>query len=135
MKKIFLTFLAITVFLAAAPSYGLKAQDYVAPPVTVSKEKVRMDGKLYYSHIVLEKQTLYSIAKAYGVEIDDIYAANPSLKENGLKKNAIILVPAVNIQEEAAPAPVSEEKKTVKEDKANARKVAREDRKRKKALP
>ena len=39
MKKIFLTFLAITVFLAAAPSYGLKAQDYVAPPVTVSKEK------------------------------------------------------------------------------------------------
>ena len=134
MKKIFLTFLAITVFLAAAPSYGLKAQDYVAPPVTVSKEKVRMDGKLYYSHIVLEKQTLYSIAKAYGVEIDDIYAANPSLKENGLKKNAIILVPAVNIQE-AAPAPVSEEKKTVKEDKANARKAAREDRKRKKALP
>ena len=132
MKKIFLTFLAITVFLAAAPSYGLKAQDYVAPPVTVSKEKVRMDGKLYYSHIVLEKQTLYSIAKAYGVEIDDIYAANPSLKENGLKKNAIILVPAVNIQE-AAPAPVSEEKKTVKEDKANARKTAREDRKRKKA--
>lgn len=132
MKKIFLTFLAITVFLAAAPSYGLKAQDYVAPPVTVSKEKVRMDGKLYYSHIVLEKQTLYSIAKAYGVEIDDIYAANPSLKENGLKKNAIILVPAVNIQE-AAPAPVSEEKKTVKEDKANARKAAREDRKRKKA--
>ena len=133
MKKIFLTFLAITVFLAAAPSYGLKAQDYVAPPVTVSKEKVRMDGKLYYSHIVLEKQTLYSIAKAYGVEIDDIYAANPSLKENGLKKNAIILVPAVNIQEEAAPAPAPEEKKTVKEDKANARKVAREDRKRKKA--
>ena len=48
----------------------------------------------FYSHIVKEKQTLFSIAKAYEVTVDDIYAFNPSLKETGLKKNSIILIPS-----------------------------------------
>lgn len=74
---------------------GIYAQDYVPTPVTISKEKVRVDGKLYYSHIVLERQTLYSICKAYGVNVEDIYSANPSLIDTGLKKNAIILIPVV----------------------------------------
>ena len=64
---------------------GIYAQDYVPTPVTISKEKVRVDGKLYYSHIVLERQTLYSICKAYGVNVEDIYSANPSLIDTGLK--------------------------------------------------
>lgn len=70
------------------------AQGYVAPPVAISKEKVKIDGKVFYSHIVVEKQTLFSISKAYNVSIDDIYRFNPSLKETGLKKNAIILIPS-----------------------------------------
>lgn len=70
------------------------AQDYVAPPITISKEKLKMDGKTYYSHIVIEKQTLYSISKAYGVTVEQIYEANPNLRETGLKKNSIILIPA-----------------------------------------
>ena len=69
-------------------------QDYVAPPVTVSKEKVKVDGKICYTHIVLEKQTLYSISKAYNVSVEDIYAFNPGLRENGLKKNSIIIIPS-----------------------------------------
>ena len=40
--------------LMAAP--GLcAAQEYSNTPVTVSKEKVKVGGKLCYSHIVLEK--------------------------------------------------------------------------------
>ena len=65
------------------------AQNYVQTTVTVSKDKVRgKDGKVYYSHVVQDKQTLYSISKAYGVSIDDICNANKELniKENGLKK-------------------------------------------------
>ena len=73
------------------------AQEYNNTPVTLSKEKVKIGGKVCYSHIVLEKQTLYSISKAYGVSLEDIYKYNPSVKENGLKKNAIILIP---VQEE-----------------------------------
>jgi len=73
---------------------ALAQDDYSPSAVTVSKEKVKSsDGKTYYSHVVLERQTLYSIAKAYGVSVDDIYAANPELKEKGLKKNTVILVP------------------------------------------
>lgn len=72
------------------------AQTYVQTPVTVSKEKVRGgDGKLYWSHVVMEKQTLFSIAKAYGVTVDDICKANPEshLQTEGLKKNTILLIP------------------------------------------
>ena len=72
----------------------LSAQEYVNTPVEISKEKVKVDGKICYSHIVLEKQTLYSISKAYGVSIDDIYRFNPSARENGLKKNSIIIIPS-----------------------------------------
>ena len=72
---------------------AVMAQEYVPTPVTVSKEKVKLNGKVYLSHVVLERQTLYGISKAYGVTEDDLYEANPSLRETGLQKNAIILVP------------------------------------------
>lgn len=92
MKRTFLlTVILALAFLATETVYG---QDYVAPPVTISKEKIKMDGKVFFSHVVLEKQTLYSISKAYGVTVDQIFEANPALKETGLKKNSIILIPA-----------------------------------------
>jgi LysM repeat protein/ABC-type branched-subunit amino acid transport system substrate-binding protein len=88
------------------------AQEYVAPPVTISKDKVKLDGKAFYSHIVLEKQTLYSISKAYNISIDEIYKYNPSVKENGLRKNDIIIIPVVPATtadykpEKATPKPI-----------------------------
>lgn len=84
-------------------SIGGSAQGYTQTPVTVSKDKVRgSDGKIYYSHTVQERQTLFSISKAYGVGIDEICAANPDmkLKEEGTKKGAIIFIPV----KENAPA-------------------------------
>lgn len=91
---IFRTVIAFLLATAAA-QVGI-AQEYTNTPVEVSKEKVRIDGKVCYSHIVLERQTLYSISKAYGVSIDDIYRFNPSVKENGLKKNSIIIIPSAD---------------------------------------
>ena len=82
--------LPLTFCICEAPLYS---QDYVATPVSVSAEKVKLGGKLFYSHIVLEKQTIFSISKAYNTTVDEIYDANPGLKESGLKKNAIILIP------------------------------------------
>lgn len=94
--------IAVAVLMMAfAASIG--AQEYVAPPVEVSDQKVKKDGKVYYSHVVLERQTLYSISKAYNVTQDDIFDANPGLKESGLKKNAIIMIPmAAEVKEEVA---------------------------------
>ena len=89
MKRLITFFAAI--FLVAC---GISAaQEYVPTPVTVSKEKVKLNGKVYLSHVVLERQTLYGITKAYGVTEEDLYEANPSLRETGLQKNAILLVP------------------------------------------
>lgn len=81
------------------------AQQYESTPVTVSKEKLKVNGQVCYSHIVLERQTLFSICQAYGVTIEDIYQYNPSVKEKGLQKNSILIIPAVN-REKAAEKPV-----------------------------
>lgn len=93
------------------------AQEYVTTPVQISKEKVRIDGKVCYSHVVLEKQTLFSISKAYEVSIEDIYKYNPTLQETGLKKNSIIIIPSKEVAPAApevkAAAPAT---KTVKEE-------------------
>ena len=99
--------LVILLALCLVPGAVLPAQDSQNTPVTVSKEKVRSGGKVYYSHIVLERQTLFSISKAYGVSLQDIYDANPTLdlQHNGLKKNQIILIPTtgtIPAEEEAA---------------------------------
>ncbi|MGN0188751.1 MAG: LysM peptidoglycan-binding domain-containing protein, partial [Candidatus Cryptobacteroides sp.] len=133
MKKL-MTIAAIAFGCCLIPCGGLLAQEYKAPEVTMSKETVKLDGKIYYSHIVLEKQTLYSISKAYGVTIDEIYEANRNLKETGLKKNAIILIPAkdrATFKEEESPAAKPEEK-AVKEEtrqKEEAAPSAKEERK------
>ena len=91
-RTIFRIILGLTLTIAA--SGWMQAQEYVSTPVEISKERVKINGKVCYSHIVLEKQTLYSISKAYGVSIDDIYSFNPSVKESGLKKNSIIIIPS-----------------------------------------
>lgn len=75
---------------SAAAALG---QEYQNTPVTISKDKVRHNGEVCYSHIVKERQTLYSISKAYNVSIEDIYKYNPSVKENGLKVNTILIIP------------------------------------------
>ena len=80
------------------------AQNYDPAPVTVSTDRVTLNGKDYLYHSVQEKQTLYSIAKAYGVTVDEIYDANPTLKRTGLLKDTVILIP-VNAAEEAEEEP------------------------------
>lgn len=92
-----MTALALTTGSAAIAD----GQEYQNTPVTISSDKIRHNGELCYSHVVKERQTLYSISKAYNVTIDDIYKYNPSVKENGLKVNTILIIPTV---EKAEPA-------------------------------
>ena len=94
--------------MAPAAAY---AQEYDNTPVTISREKVKVEGKVCYSHIVLERQTLFSISKAYNVSIEDIYKYNPSVKENGLKKNSILIIPCEDLEVEEP-----EKKNEVKEE-------------------
>ena len=82
----------------AAPD--LTAQDYPPVPVSISRSQVNLNGKTYYVHIVLERQTVYGIAKAYGVTEDDLYASNPLLTREGLKSGSVIYIPVVSKNKE-----------------------------------
>ena len=89
------------------------AQDYVPTPVTITTEKVKLNGKLYYAHLVLERQTLFSIAKAYNVTEQDLYEANPNLRETGLRKDSVLLIP---VTEQKAPEKPEKKSKPAKEE-------------------
>lgn len=112
MEKIIFKSILLAIALTFASEAVINAQEYISAPVTVSKDKVRVNGKVCFSHIVREKQTLFSIAKAYEVSVDDIYAFNPTLKDTGLKKNSIIIIPSKDaLKPKAQAAQVEEEKK------------------------
>ena len=82
------TLLIIISLLAATSAYCQSA-----PQVTVSDQKVKVDGCVVYVHKVKGGETLYSLAKAYNVPIDDIVRQNESLK-SGLKEGTIIYIPS-----------------------------------------
>lgn len=109
MKRNIYVKLLTALVLTTGSAAVMNGQEYKNTPVTVSKEKVRHNGKLCYSHIVKERQTLYSISKAYDVSIDDIYEYNPAIKAEGIKANTILIIPII---EEGAKV------KTPAEDKA-----------------
>ena len=104
---------ALHIFFSAfllASSVSVPAQTYTQTPVTVSKDKIRgSDGNIYLSHVVLERQTLFSISKAYGVTVDEICKANPALhlETESLKKNQILQIPLASSspREEAGQQP------------------------------
>ena len=111
-----MTLLSAVLLLAAGLPARAQDTEYKATPVTISKDKVRKDGKLYYSHVVQERQTLFSIARAYGVTLQDIYDANPTLKleTEGLKTYQILMIPVSdNLPAEQDPAPSADSRPAV----------------------
>lgn len=90
MRKL-LTILASVLFVASAAM----AQEYQVPEIKVSHDRVSVDGKLYYAHVVTDRQTLYSISKAYNVPLSEIYQANRNLdlEKSGLKSGQVLLIP------------------------------------------
>lgn len=67
-------------------------QNFVSTEVNVSTEIIKYNNQNFYAHKVLEKQTLYSICKAYNVDQAAIIEHNPIL-ENGLKAGIILKIP------------------------------------------
>jgi len=96
MKHRYLAILLWTLVSLAGAAPAVFAQDYPPVPVTVSRSQVKMNGKTYYAHIVLERQTIYGITKAYDVTEEDLYAANPMLAQEGLKAGTVLYVPVVS---------------------------------------
>ena len=93
MRTLFLT----VAILAAGFAYGQNS-----PQISVSTEKVNVNGEIMYVHNVKGKETLYSIAKAYNVSIEDIVRTNEQLK-GGLKEGSKIYIPSGGAAPEAVP--------------------------------
>lgn len=60
---------------------------------TGQKEIVNLEGRDFYVHKVETGNTLYSLARMYGVRVEDIINENPQLSE-GLKIGQVIRIPA-----------------------------------------
>ncbi len=71
---------------AAADTQTPAAQDtYTVPGPVQSKYKDM--------HKVERKETIYSISRAYGLTEDELKAANPELKKDGLKRGTFLRIP------------------------------------------
>lgn len=102
----------LCLLLAAPAGHTVRAQEFVPTPVTVSSEKVNIEGRIFYMHKVLKGQTLYSISKAYGVSEEDIQTANPALKD-GLKAGMLLYIPVQTAVAEAVTATPSQKPDTL----------------------
>lgn len=84
-------FLLITLLLHSISSW---AQPGVAPERDV-------DGKRYYIHNVEPGNTLWGLQQMYGVKVEEIMAANPTLS-SGLKAGESILIPIQGLGQQSS---------------------------------
>jgi len=70
-----------------------------AVKIPISTDIQMHNGKQFYVHTVRKGQTLYSIARAYQVGLDEIYYANPETKQ-GIRIGQKIWIPTVNKETE-----------------------------------
>ncbi len=64
-----------------------------------SQQIEERNGKQYFVHSVEQGQTIYSIAKAYEVTVDEIYFENPTTR-TGININQELFIPTVNKETE-----------------------------------
>jgi LysM repeat protein len=64
-----------------------------------SKDKVMISGKAYYIHQVKKGETAYSIAKAYGISVEDLTRENPPAVY-GIKDGQTLRIPVSLVTEE-----------------------------------
>ncbi len=94
----------ILIFLIVLFFPGIVMVSLPQVPVERSNDKVIISGTIYYIHIVKKGETSYSIARAYGVTLDELYRNNPEAKKV-LKEGQVLKIPVVE-----TPAEIREKK-------------------------
>lgn len=102
LKYILCFFIAFTY----ACGFPLHSQE-----VKKSKKTEYVEGKKYYLHTVEKGQTLYAIAKAYDLTVNDILVENPDAL-NGIKPGQVLRIPAEK-KVGTTPVPVDTGKKFI----------------------
>lgn len=75
---------------------GIKFKEILLVPNTIDKKTTSITSSTVSKqkeHLVMAQETLYGIAKQYGVKVADLYAINPSLEKKGLRVGNNINVP------------------------------------------
>ncbi|HRU57162.1 MAG TPA: LysM peptidoglycan-binding domain-containing protein [Bacteroidales bacterium] len=104
--KITSLFVSVFVFLLVN---GITVSAQVV--VEKSKEKVIISGNQYYIHIVKKGETAFSIAKAYGITVDELVKNNPSAA-TVLKEGQALRIPVVEtISDEQKKTEVKEQQR------------------------
>ncbi|MDD3569187.1 MAG: ABC transporter substrate-binding protein [Bacteroidales bacterium] len=84
--------LILFILLALATSTVMAQEAETTTKVKISTDKVRIDGKQYYIHIVSQGETLFSISKAYEVSQIEIAMENPDIYM-GLQVDQALKIP------------------------------------------
>ena len=87
-------YVLIAIFAIVCLNHQMIAQDTLK--VDKSNNKVFISGKPFYIHIVKRGQTLYRIAKAYGVSVQDIEKENFNIKAQGLSVGQPVKIPIID---------------------------------------
>ncbi len=87
------------------PQVSAQEQPYA---VHRSEDKIILEGKVYYIHIVKEKETLYGISRAYNVSQKGIAAENPDVFA-GLQVGMVLKIPSEPVLDESAETRETEE--------------------------
>jgi cell wall-associated NlpC family hydrolase len=109
---------------------GIKFKSVLLIPTIVSKSKntVSEITSTYpeKKHTVLPKETLYGIAKQYGVTVEDLNKINPTLQKSGLKKGDKIRIPGTELKQSPA-VTVTEPIKEIQKNTIPERKVTQKE--------
>ncbi len=73
----------------------LSVKEIIEPKIVIKEE--------FVTHLVLAKETLYSISKKYGITMETICELNPILKTENLKKGIKLKIPSQETLQEVAP--------------------------------
>ena len=90
----------LMVLILLIPSYG-----YSQVVVERSKNKVIISGVPYYLHVVKKGETAYSIARAYGITVEDLTRENPPAVY-GLQEGQTLRIPLSMVDEVKKTEPV-----------------------------
>ncbi|MES2240543.1 MAG: LysM peptidoglycan-binding domain-containing protein [Bacteroidota bacterium] len=98
---------------------GIKFKQILLVPVSLSNDKkvvaeTSTSNLPQKEHLVLPKETLYGIAKQYGVKITDLNNLNPGLEKRGLRVGSAIHVPATAVPDLVADNSSSNKTEVVK---------------------
>ena len=91
-------FILFSIILLGAEFVNAQEEPYT---VHRSEDKIILEGKVYYIHIVKEKETLYGISRAYNVSQKVIATENPDVFA-GLQVGMVLKIPSEPVVDESA---------------------------------